>query len=160
MTAPTAMSALPSLESQLANITGKTVPAHPPPITCQRNKGISAIPLLLPCPVIHHELARALYSPGQNLTTWSNEVTGPCTLLVIYGGQRALRLVAFLLNAGVHSARWPVRPPVILARLPACSEAELIAALPGRVLPSLSAGHSPENCGAVPITVRLSFGSC
>lgn len=145
VTAPIAMSVLPSLESQLANITGKTVPAHPPPITCQRNKGISAIPLLLPFPMVNYELARALYSPGQNLTTRSNEVTGPCTLLVMYRGQRALRLMAFLLNAGVHSARWPVRPPVILARLPACSEAELIAVLPGRVLPSLSTGHCPEN---------------
>lgn len=76
--APTATSALPSLESQLANITGKT----PLNVTYPRSP---LMLLLLPFSTISHEFARALYSPGQNLTKWRDEITGQCTTVVMWG---------------------------------------------------------------------------
>lgn len=45
--------------------------------------------LLLPFSTISHEFARALYSPGQNLTKWKDEMIGQCTTVVMgVGGSR------------------------------------------------------------------------
>lgn len=79
MMAPTAMSALPSLESQLANITGKT----PLPSLARGARGLVLMLSLLPFSMISHDLARVLHSPGQNLTKWSDEMTGLCTSIVV-----------------------------------------------------------------------------
>lgn len=117
MTAPTATSALPSSESRLANITGETL--------TREVRGLPLLSLRLPFS-ISHDLARALHSPGQNLTQRRDVRAGLHTCM-IQGGQ-GIQTGVFPAECWAHRSQGACQACVAFARLSAVAELSRVTA--------------------------------